>query len=273
MKLIDRFRKQYSSQKATIAFNVQNIYQLRALYIVANTEKVPVIAQFSAKFIHYFEEVIGFTTLVNKYQNEYVTFHLDHCLDKSIIKFCIDKGFASVMFDGSSLPIAENIKQTNEIYDYANDKGCLLEAELGAISGVEDGFGEEHGFYFDPNELESFGRDAKFDLLALAIGNAHGVYQSTEDIKPKMLLDAKNAIGEQLFVLHGGTGMPQSMVKEAISYGVVKINVSTALKLETLSIYQEFTQQNNSFDELKFWKLFNERISSFYLDFISNYTI
>ncbi|WP_435354437.1 class II fructose-bisphosphate aldolase [Emticicia sp. SJ17W-69] len=272
MTLKEKFNKQLLNKGTIVAFNIQNLYQLQSLYKVANQNQVHVIAQFSAKFIKYFDDNIGFEMLVKKYQNEFLTFHLDHCLDISLIKFCIDKGFASVMFDGSALPLLENIKLSNEIYDYAHQKGCLLEVELGSISGVEDGFGEEHGLYYDIEELKKFNESTKYDLLALAIGNAHGIYQSLDSIKLELLEDAKRIVGEQFFVLHGGTGMPETMIRQAIDIGVVKMNVSTALKVETLNIMKNYSNINTSYDEIKFGDFFYNSISPFYLNYIANYT-
>jgi fructose-bisphosphate aldolase class II len=261
-------------KKAMIAFNVQSLFQLNALYQISQSRNVPVIAQFSAKYIPYFDKLYGFDFLVKKFQGDRFFFHLDHCMDEKLIKFCIDKGFASVMFDGSSLPVRENADKTNQIYQYASSKGSLLEAELGAITGVEDGFGSDDpaGGYYSVEELLFFNKNARYDMLALAIGNAHGVYASTEEIKIGKLAEARNLIGPQFFVLHGGTGMPDEMVQEAVDYGVIKINVSTALKIEHFNILREFVDQNKTYDEIKFFSVFNEKITPFFESFILKYT-
>lgn len=261
-----------SRNKALIAFNIQNIYQLETLHDVSKKHGVPVIAQFSSKFIPHFDRLFRIENIVSKYQNDHFFFHLDHCLGEQLIKYCINAGFASVMFDGSSLPVNDNIRITNGIYEYASKKGCLLEAELGSISGVEDGFGSETGDYYSMDELTLFSENAKYDMLALAIGNAHGLYTSIENIKIEKLLVAKNILGNTPFVLHGGTGMPDELIYEAIKYGVVKINVSTALKIEHLKILSQYIQQTTAYDELKFSRFFANEIEPFYEKYILKFS-
>lgn len=266
-------QKMYNSKKALIAFNVQNIYQLDTLHAFSESSGYPIIAQFSAKYIPYFEKMYGFDYLISKYKSGNFFFHLDHCLDEKTIKFCIDKGFSSVMFDGSSLAVEENSKRTNQLYKYASLRGCLLEAELGAIAGVEDGFGTEGGSgYYDPKDLIYFDKHTQYDMLALAIGNSHGVYKSVEAIQIDKLAQAITLVGSKLFVLHGGTGMPEEMILKSINYGVVKINVSTALKIETQTILKDFIEDNKSYDELRFFKLYSDKIASFYQSYVLKYT-
>lgn len=262
-----------ATKKALIAFNIQNIYQLNALHAVSQNKQVPVIAQFSSKYIPYFDETFGLKRLVEKYQNDLFFFHLDHCLDEKLIRFCVTAGFASVMYDGSSLPVEQNIINTNAIYEFASKNGSLLEAELGSISGVEDGFGSDMGDYYSITELDKFNAGANFDMLALAIGNAHGIYSSTEEIKVKKLLEARELIGQKLFVLHGGTGMPDEMINEAISYGVIKINVSTALKYEYMKIVNSYCAENKSYDELKFNQYITVKLAPFYESYLLKFSI
>lgn len=261
-------------KKAMIAFNVQNLFQLEGLSQISKEKRIPVIAQFSAKYISYFEKTYGFDFLISKYQSKFFFFHLDHCLNEKIIRYCIDKGFSSVMFDGSSLPINENIEKTNLIYDYAQQKGTLVEAEIGSINGVEDGFGNEEGSgYYSIDELVRFNGKAHFDMLALAIGNAHGLYETIDSIDVKKIGVARDLIGSKYFVLHGGTGMPEEMIREAIEYGVIKINVSTALKMKQFSILEEFLKKNKIYDEINFFDFFMENIKPFFESFVLKYTI
>ncbi|GAB3911456.1 class II fructose-bisphosphate aldolase [Mucilaginibacter boryungensis] len=260
-------------KKALIAFNVQNIYQLNALYFAAKKNDTPVIAQFSAKYIPYFHESFDLFRLIQKYQCDFCYFHLDHCLNPKLIEQCIDAGFASVMFDGSSLPLHENINITNKMYQYAAKHNSMLEAELGAITGIEDGVGIETGNYYSIQELDTFSKSAQFDLLALGIGNAHGVYSSTEGIKIEKLLEAQKVLGLTPLVLHGGTGMPDEMVRQAIEYGVVKINVSTALKIEYNKLLSEYSNKSKTYDEFKFSQFITERLVPFYETYILKFSI
>lgn len=256
-----------------LAFNVQNIYHLDSLEIATRELNTPVIAQVSAKYITQLEERYGLSRLVEKYQTGLIFFHLDHCIDESVIRHCVDAGFAGVMFDGSSLPIAENISRTNEVYAYASERGSLVEAELGAIQGVEDGFGSDDEQVYSFDELGMFYQDAKFDLLALAIGNAHGEYTSTSGIKIELLVDAQGIVGDFPLVLHGGTGMPDEMIFEAINAGVVKINVSTALKAESVKALRQYADGLAFYDEAKYSEVCSEVFVPFFSSFISKFSI
>ncbi|MEO9476964.1 MAG: class II fructose-bisphosphate aldolase [Cyclobacteriaceae bacterium] len=271
-ELSERFKILRESGRALIAFNVQNVNQLKILSIVSTTMGSPVMAQISKKYVDFLDGQIGLKNIVQKYQNDMVTFHLDHCMDLSIIKRCLEAGFKSVMYDGSSLSLEDNIKYTNIAYKMAREYGALLEAELGTIQGVEDGVGSEEGLYYSKKELQRFADEAKFDLLALAIGNAHGEYSSFENINMDLLSDAEKLIGQQLFVLHGGTGMTDEMIKKAISFGVVKLNVSTALKLATYESMKDYLDTNTMYNEDNFFLGLKKNLSSLYSQYIKKFT-
>lgn len=269
--LVDVLKEMRNNKRSLISFNLQNIQHINILSELASTHNLPVIAQFSSKYIPYFERTIGLKSLVEKYRSENLFFHLDHCIDIETIKYCIDSGFNSVMYDGSSLPIQANINNTNDVFQLARKNDCLVEAELGAIGGVEDGFGTEEVAYYSEAELKLFSKEANFDLLALAIGNAHGVYNSIEHIKVELLEKADMLLPGSYFVLHGGTGMPDNMVERCINSGVVKINISTALKNETNRLYKEFMEKNNTFDELKLFGIMKQ-LEVFFLEYINKFT-
>lgn len=273
MELLANLHLYQSKGKAIIAFNVQNINHIYILSRVANDLQVPIIAQLSQKYVALFDKVIGLSNLVKKYQNNHLTFHLDHCMDIGTIVLCSKAGFASVMYDGSSLPLDENIKNTLQLYKVVNAKGSLLEVELGSIKGVEDDFGSEEGDVFCEKELVIFARQAKYDMLALAIGNAHGNYHSTSNIKMELLGRAASLIGKQLFVLHGATGMPENMIEEAIAHGVVKINISTALKTETLEILKDYVVGKSEYNESAFFALLEKRLIGFFKNYITKFTV
>jgi len=263
----------FMAKKAMLAFNIQNVYHLESLARAAKELNAPVIAQVSAKYISELDERHGLSRLTQQYQKGLVFCHLDHCMDEAVIRRCVDAGFAGVMFDGSSLPVEENIQRTNRVYEYAHQRGVLVEAELGAIKGVEDGVGTDNGRVYSLNELEVFYREAHFDLLALAIGNAHGEYINTSGIKIDLLVEAKGIIGEFPLVLHGGTGMPDQMIHDAIDAGVVKINVSTALKAESIKAIKKYTGSSIFYDEGKYTAACLETFVPFFRTFISKFSI
>jgi ketose-bisphosphate aldolase len=218
---------------AMLAINVQSIQQIEIISQISLRSKTHIIIQFSAKYIPYFEQLIGLQVILDKYKNnQYLFFHLDHCIDDEIIFKCIDLKFDSVMFDGSSMNIEENIEKAKKIVDIAHGTGVLVEGEVGIISGVEDGFGVNGSTNFDVVEAKCFYSESGVDMLALGIGNAHGIYKNTNIVNIELLGIFQNHVdGNCHLVLHGGTGLTQSQITTAIKYGVVKVNYSTEFKL------------------------------------------
>ena len=166
-----------------------------------------------------------------------VALHLDHGSFEGA-KACINAGFSSIMFDGSSLPIDENVQKTTELVNTCNILGLSLEAEVGSIGGEEDG-GIGAGECADPDECKKVA-DLGVTMLAAGIGNIHGKYPENWAGLSFETLDAIQAkTGDMPLVLHGGTGIPADMIKKAISLGVAKINVNTECQLA----FQEATRK------------------------------
>lgn len=273
MNLHDQFDLLKKNKRALVAFNIQTISQLASLRNVVVKEHLPAIAQFSEKYISYFENITELKNIVQKYKTDQLYFHLDHSQNDEIIKHCVNSGFDSVMFDGSSLEITVNSERSNRLYDYASQYGCLLEVELGVVGGVEDGIGSDSNHYVNLQELQYFAGNTRYDLLALGIGNAHGVYSSLESINLGLFDDAKKFLpADTKFVLHGSTGMPVSMITSAIDKGVVKINVSTALKIKTKQSIEMFVKENELFDEIKLQKKLTGDLESFFHSYLTLYT-
>lgn len=158
-----------------------------------------------------------------------VALHLDHGTYDGCLK-CMEVGFTSIMFDGSKLNIDENIKKTTELVKLAHAKGMSIEAEVGAIGGEEDGV-KSKGECADPDECKRIA-DLGIDFLAAGIGNIHGKYPADwEGLSFDTLAKIKEKVGDLPLVLHGGTGIPDDMIKKAISLGVSKINVNTECQL------------------------------------------
>jgi ketose-bisphosphate aldolase len=262
------------NKKSTLAFNLQNFYQLESCVQAANKLELPVIIQFSERYLRFLDEKYSIEYIVEKYKTPYTYFHLDHCIDLNFIKFCIDSAFDSVMYDGSAFPIQENIKNTLIIKNYAEKSGCLVEGELGKVSGVEDGFGEEGSSYAEIREIIQYVKETKIDLMALGIGNAHGFYENLDGIDLSILKEAsENLSSEQFYVLHGGTGLPEEVIKEAISLGVVKINISTQLKKETMDILKNFAEQNTLYNEIVYHNQMVVGLSKLFEDYLKKYTL
>lgn len=166
-----------------------------------------------------------------------VALHLDHGSFEGA-KACINAGFSSIMFDGSSLPIDENVQKTTELVNTCNILGLSLEAEVGSIGGEEDGV-IGAGECADPDECKKVA-DLGVTMLAAGIGNIHGKYPENWAGLSFETLDAiQDKTGDMPLVLHGGTGIPADMIKKAISLGVAKINVNTECQLA----FQEATRK------------------------------
>ena len=211
-------------------FNINNLEWTKSILQTAEELKSPVILGVSEGAGKY---MAGFKTVANMVKGMIecleitvpVALHLDHGTYEGCYK-CIDAGFSSIMFDGSKLPIEENVAKTKELVGVCNKLGLSLEAEVGAIGGEEDGV-IGRGECADPDECKKIA-DLGVDMLAAGIGNIHGKYPADwPGLSFDTLAAVKKKVGKMPLVLHGGTGIPTDMIKKAISLGVAKINVNT----------------------------------------------
>ncbi|MEC9484620.1 MAG: class II fructose-1,6-bisphosphate aldolase [Candidatus Izemoplasma sp.] len=215
-------------------FNINNLEWTKAILTAAQEAKSPVIlgvSEGAARYMTGFDTVVGMVEgmLKNLDITVPVALHLDHGSFEGA-KACIEAGFSSVMFDGSHYPIDENLAKTKEIVEYANERGISVEAEVGAIGGEEDGV-VGSGEVADPQECKQIA-DLGVTMLAAGIGNIHGKYPDNwQGLRFDVLKEIQDITGQMPLVLHGGSGIPNDMIKEAISLGVSKINVNTELQL------------------------------------------
>lgn len=223
-----------ASKYAVGHFNINNLEWTKAILLTAQELNSPVIlgvSEGAGKYMCGFKTV---TAMVDAMVDELgitvpVALHLDHGSYEGALK-CIEAGFSSVMFDGSHYGIEENIAKTKEIIALAHSKGISVEAEVGAIGGEEDGV-IGGGEVADPEECKMIA-DLGVDMLAAGIGNIHGKYPANwKGLRFDVLANIQELTGEMPLVLHGGTGIPADMIKEAISLGVSKINVNTECQL------------------------------------------
>ena len=180
-----------------------------------------------------------------------VVLHLDHGASFEQAVQCIRAGFTSVMFDGSRYPLDENIRLTKLVACAAHAVGVSVEAELGAIKGVEDGVASEGSHVVKVEDVKEFVDHVKVDALAVAIGNAHGMYKT----EPKLDFDLLRAIrgldaGVPPLVLHGGSGLSDHAIRAAVSYGIRKINVATEIRLAYLRGLREASSSDNIYDSI-----------------------
>lgn len=215
-------------------FNINNLEWTKAILLTAQECNSPVIlgvSEGAGKYMCGYKTIVG---MVNGMLEELkitvpVALHLDHGSYEGV-KACVAAGFSSVMFDGSHYPIEENIEKTKELVALVNEKGLSIEAEVGAIGGEEDGVIGQ-GECADPQECKMIA-DLGVTMLAAGIGNIHGKYPENWAGLSFETLDAVQKLtGKMPLVLHGGTGIPEDMIKKAISLGVSKINVNTECQL------------------------------------------
>jgi fructose-bisphosphate aldolase class II len=215
-------------------FNINNLEWTKSILLAAEETRSPVIlgvSEGAGKYMTGYKTVVG---MVNGMLEELnisvpVALHLDHGSYEGCYK-CIEAGFSSIMFDGSHYPIEENIEKTKELVKVAKGKGMSVEAEVGSIGGEEDGV-IGRGECADPEECKAVA-DLGVTMLAAGIGNIHGKYpENWEGLSFETLDAIQQLTGDMPLVLHGGTGIPDDMIKKAISLGVAKINVNTECQL------------------------------------------
>lgn len=262
---------------AVPAFNINNLEILQAVMEAAVKLKSPVIIQTSEGAIEY-AGMDYLKALVCEAAKSLVpvVFHLDHGKDLKIIKQAIDSGYTSVMIDASTKPYQENVDETRKVVGWAKKRGVSVEAELGAIKGIEDlvSVSEKEAFFTDPMQARDFVKDTGCDALAVSIGTAHGAFKS----KGKVKLDVKrlaeiNRLVDVPLVLHGASGVPKKLVavankygadlggtegvpdgqiKLAIKAGIRKINTDTDLRLAfAAGVRKALAKDKNGFDPRK----------------------
>ena len=255
----EMLQKAKAGKYAVGQFNINNLEWTKAILLTAQELNSPVIlgvSEGAGKYMCGYKTVVG---MVNGMIEELgitvpVALHLDHGSYEACYK-CIDAGFSSVMFDGSHYPIDENVAKTTELVKVCNEKGLSLEAEVGSIGGEEDGV-IGAGECADPDECKMIA-DLGVTMLAAGIGNIHGKYPANWKGLSFETLDAvQQKTGDMPLVLHGGTGIPEDMIKKAISLGVAKINVNTECQLAFAAATRAYVEagkdlQGKGFDPRK----------------------
>ena len=290
----EMFEKAYHGGYAIGAFNVNNMEIVQGITEAAKEVNAPLILQVS-KGARAYANHTYLMKLVEAAIIETglpICLHLDHGDSFELCKSCIDGGFTSVMIDASSKPFAENIEITKQVVEYAHDHGVVVEAELGALAGVEDevSVSAEDSHYTRPEEVEEFVAKTNCDSLAIAIGTSHGAYKFTaaqctrnekgELVPPPLRFDILDEVVKRLpgfpIVLHGSSSVPQEYVKminenggkmpdavgipeeqlrQAARGAVCKINIDSDLRLAmTGTIRQFFAEHPDKFDPRDYLK-------------------
>jgi fructose-bisphosphate aldolase class II len=215
------------------AFNANNMEIIQAIIETAEEEKAPVILQASQGAIQYagVDYIAAMVKVAAERATVPVSLHLDHGTDFEQNVKCIRAGFSSVMFDGSKLPLPENIAIARKVCDVAHIVGVSVEGELGQIpkSGENVTFEQLEKLMADPQETEEFVKKTGVDSLAIAVGNVHGMKTREAQIDIPRIKKIQKLANIPL-VLHGASGIPDESVKQAIKAGICKINIDTEIR-------------------------------------------
>ena len=244
----EMLRRAKQGTYAVGAFNILDYNSMRAVVDAAAECSAPVIIQTSVKTVQFW----GYEPIVQWYRQLAgaapvpVAIHLDHCKDLDVIIDCIRYGWTSVMIDASSRPFGENLALTKKVVEVAGPKNVTVEAEMGAIVGVEDDIHvkQQEAHLADVEEAERFCRQVSLDCFAPAIGTAHGIYKG----EPKIAFDRLEQIAQRTslpLALHGGTGLSDQVFKHCISLGCAKVNISTQLKYAHIDGFVDYYRSND----------------------------
>ena len=241
----EMLNKAKAGKYAVGQFNINNLEWTKAILLTAQENNSPVIlgvSEGAAKYMCGYKTIVGMVNGIIEELNITVpvALHLDHGSYEGALK-AMEAGFSSIMFDGSHYAIDENIAKTKEMVKLTSEKGLSLEAEVGSIGGEEDGV-VGAGEIADANECKAIA-DLGVTMLAAGIGNIHGKYpENWQGLSFDALEAISNATNNVPLVLHGGTGIPEDMIKKAISLGVAKINVNTECQLSFAEATRKYVE-------------------------------
>lgn len=249
-EIVDRA---FAERYGVAAINVVNDLTMEAVLAAAEDLRSPLIVQTSVKTV----KSIGADVLFAMWQEMAckvsvpVAIHLDHCPEREVISLCLEKGWNSVLFDGSKLSVEENTRQTVEVVAEARRYGALVEGEIEAFKRVEEMSDDERESEQALETALDFIRTTGVDIYAPAIGNAHGMYKATPKLDSQRVTDIVEATGIPV-ALHGGTGMTPDQFSDLIARGCAKVNISTALKIAFIqSGYDYVTEHPTEYDPPK----------------------
>jgi len=251
--LLDGYKNGY----AVGQFNMNNLEFVQAIIEAANEEKSPVILGCSEGAIKYMgiDYTVAMARVAAQTSKVPVILHLDHGPNLAFVMKCIRAGFSSIMIDGSHHPLDENIRLSKQVVELCHPLGIEVEGELGRIGGTEDDISvdERDATLAVPSEAKRFVEETGVDALAPAIGSAHGVYVGKPELAFDRLREIRDILPGVPMVLHGGSGIPDEDIRQAISLGVSKINVNTENQIAaTETIRNIFDNDKKVYDPRKY---------------------
>lgn len=241
-----------ASPLACMAFNITSIEGFEVLVEIGEHYRIPLILQISERYLR--ELTPAFVSdlaipRMDRSPNLFVL-HLDHAGSMEAVMTGIRMGFTSVMYDGSQLNFRENVRLTREVLKMAHVARVSVEAEIGHVGGTEDGDEDIEEYLTTVEEARQFIDEAPVDALAVAVGNAHGLYTKPPELRIDLIAALHQAVNTPL-VLHGGTGIPIPDIIQAAHAGVKKVNIGTELKQAWLIGAQDGVQQFHELDQVR----------------------
>lgn len=232
---------------AIASFNVHNLETIQAVVEGAALEEAPVIIQTSLGTLKHagIPYIAACVKAASELYDIPIALHVDHCNSFEVIMQCIRYGYTSVMIDSSRLPYDENVAMVKKVVECAHAVGVSVEGELGKIGGTEDDLyvNEREAAFTVPSEAKDFVDQTGIDLLAIAIGTAHGEYKGKPNLDFERLTQIRNLVDLPL-VLHGASGVPDDQIKESLARGISKINIATELKIPMAAAIKECFKAN-----------------------------
>ena len=237
---------------AVPAFNAENLEMVQAIVAAASQMRSPVMIQTTPTTVKYLtlRQAVAMVRAEGEAADVPVTLHLDHCESFEGVRDAVQEGYTSVMIDGSKLPYEENIALTRKVVEMAAARGVTVEAELGTVGGKEDGRSADIA-YTDPAEAVDFFTRTGVDIFAVAIGTAHGFYKGEPKLNFELLATLRDKIDAPL-VLHGGSGIPDEMIRRTIELGINKVNFATELRAAATKAVRSALEDAGMIDPKKY---------------------
>lgn len=244
------------------AFNFENMEMLQAILAAAEELGSPVLLQTTPSTIKYMtlRQAYAMAKAEADAVRVPVALHLDHCESYEGVCDALDAGYSSVMIDASKLDFEENIAVTRKTVQAAHARGVTVEAELGTVGGKEDSHSASIA-YTDPGEAVDFFRRTGVDIFAVAIGTAHGFYKGEPRLDFELLQKLAGLIDAPL-VLHGGSGIPDEMIRKTIELGICKVNFATELRAAMTAAVRQALKDESIIDPKKFMAPGREAVKS-----------
>lgn len=261
MRALEEIRKAKKFGYAIGAFNAANTETLKAIVQAAQKMHVPVIIEASEGEVNYIgvKQLVALTRIHSEEAGIPIITNLDHSKSFDACKEAIDAGFDYVHFDGSKLPLEENVKIARRVVEYAHEHGVMVEAEMDHIQGSSADHTQQDPdelmrdeFYTNPERAAEFVDKTGIDVLASFIGNMHGVYSKKMRLRIDLLEKLTKMIPNIYFSLHGGSGLDENDVKAAIKAGIVKVNVNSEMRIAFKAALKEAISQT---DEIAIYKI------------------